>query len=65
MISGYRLRLEGYYQARLVETGQPPIMDIQKQEVVEARFFGINELPANILPLQKTIIGLAKSTNLH
>jgi 8-oxo-dGTP diphosphatase len=61
MVSGYRLRLEVYYQARLTEKGRSPVVKIQKKEVVEARFFNIMDLPANILPLQKTIIELARA----
>lgn len=60
LVSGYRLRLEVYYQAHLAEEGIMPAFNIQKNEVIEARFFPLKELPANILPLQKTIIDLAK-----
>jgi 8-oxo-dGTP diphosphatase len=63
MVSGYRLRLEVYYQARLTNNEKSPVVNIQKKEIVEARFFNLNELPANILPLQKTIIELARFTD--
>jgi ADP-ribose pyrophosphatase YjhB (NUDIX family) len=52
--SRYRLRIEVYFRARL--DSQPQTLKIQKQEVIEARFFCTNELPDNILPIQKEII---------
>jgi ADP-ribose pyrophosphatase YjhB (NUDIX family) len=55
MVSGYRLRVEIYFQARLAKNETPQIK-IQEREIVEARFFSLNELPANILPLQKELI---------
>ena len=45
MVSGYRLRLEGYYRAQLTETGTTPVLNIQKKEVVEARFFPLKNCP--------------------
>jgi 8-oxo-dGTP diphosphatase len=47
MVSGYRLRMEAYFLARLAKN------KIQ-------RFFSLNELPANILPLQKELIASIK-----
>lgn len=63
MVSGYRLRLEVYYQARLADNGKSSVVNIQKKEIIEAKFFNLNELPTNILPLQKTIIELARFTD--
>jgi 8-oxo-dGTP diphosphatase len=55
IISGYRLRMEVYFLARLAKDKMQP-MKLQKKEIVEARFFSVNGLPANILPLQKELI---------
>jgi ADP-ribose pyrophosphatase YjhB (NUDIX family) len=60
MASGYRLRMEGYYQAHIARAEPAQGMRLQKKEVLEAKFFSPNELPANLLPLQRSIIGLAK-----
>ncbi len=54
--SGYKIRLEVYFRARLAECGRPQQMKLQKQEVLEARFFPLDCLPGNLLPLQKEII---------
>ncbi len=59
-VSGYRLRMEAYYQARLAAPEKNPVIHIQKKEVAEARFFTLDGLPANLLPLQRTVIGLAR-----
>ena len=56
VISGYKLRLEGYLRARLEESILDPVMKIQKQEVLEARFFPLEQLPANILLHHKALI---------
>ncbi len=55
MVSGYRLRMEIYFQARLAKDKMQQIK-IQEKEIVEARFFAPNELPANILPLQSELV---------
>ena len=61
IVAGYRLRLEAYFQARLARTETPQVIRIQKKEVAEARFFALDELPLNILPLQRTAIEIARS----
>ena len=53
--SGYRLRLEAYFRSSLTKEIEQHIQ-IQKQEVLEARFFSFDELPSNILPIQKELI---------
>jgi NADH pyrophosphatase NudC (nudix superfamily) len=53
--SGYNLRLEVFFRARVVASGEP-ILRLQTSEVLEARFFSFEGLPANILPEQREII---------
>ena len=53
--SGYNLRLEVFFRARVATSGEP-VMRLQTSEVLEARFFPYEELPANILPQQREII---------
>lgn len=57
MVGGYRLRLEGYFRAYLAEPHQ--MFKLQESEVLEARFFPLDKLPENILPLQRELIRLA------
>ena len=59
--SRYHLRMEVYFSARL--NSEPQALKIQKQEVIEARFFCPNELPDNILPIQKEMIIKALGRN--
>jgi 8-oxo-dGTP diphosphatase len=56
IVSNYRLRLEVYFRAKVIKNGEEPVIKLQKQEVLEARFFSLSELPANILPLQKEMV---------
>jgi 8-oxo-dGTP diphosphatase len=53
--SGYNLRLEAFFRARMATRGEPALR-LQTSEVLEARFFLFDELPANILPQQREII---------
>ena len=62
--SNYRLRLEVYFRARLDANSHATDIQIQKQEVIEARFFAMNELPANLLPIQKELIERTASVKL-
>jgi ADP-ribose pyrophosphatase YjhB (NUDIX family) len=55
VVSGYRFRMEAYFLSRLARSGIPQIK-IQEKEVIEAQFFAVNDLPVNILPLQKELI---------
>jgi mutator protein MutT len=55
IISGYRLRMEAYFLARLARNTIQHIK-IQEKEIVEARFFSPNELPTDLLPLQRALI---------
>lgn len=56
--SGFQLRLEAYFRARLHPGAEMQIMTLQKQEVLEARFFTIDELPPNMLPLHRELVRL-------
>jgi 8-oxo-dGTP diphosphatase len=60
VVSGYRLRLEAFFRARV--TGEISIR-LQESEVLEARFFPSDALPENILPQQKAIILMATSSS--
>jgi 8-oxo-dGTP diphosphatase len=53
--SGYNLRLEVFFRARVAARGES-ILRLQTSEVLEARFFPFEGLPANILPQQREII---------
>jgi len=61
VVSNYRLRLEVYFRARLARNSKAQIIKLQEQEVIEARFFSLSELPTNIFRLQREIIERARS----
>ena len=54
--SGYNLRLEVFFCARVAASEEPVVLRLQTSEVLEARFFSYEELPANIFPQQRDII---------
>jgi len=56
LISGYRLRMEAYFRAELTETNYDQIIKIQENEIIEARFFPLDEIPSNILKTHKDLI---------
>lgn len=53
--SGFNLRLEVFFQARLADEGEP-VFRLQPSEVLEARFFPPDALPENMLKIQREII---------
>ncbi len=55
LASGYRLRAEVYFCARLA-ADSPRQISLQESEVLEARFFSPQDLPINLLPLQRQVI---------
>lgn len=55
VVSGYRLRLEVVYAAQLAGG----TLQLDPGEVLEARFFGIDELPAQLLASQGPYIAQA------
>ena len=56
VVSGYHMRLEVYFCARLNADNGVQVIKLQQQEVLEARFFSYDELPSNLLPIQREII---------
>ena len=55
LASGYRLRAEAYFSARLA-ADSPRQINLQESEVLEARFFSSQNLPINLLTLQLQVI---------
>ena len=62
-VSGYQYRLEVYFRAKLAQTSRPQTMHLQKQEVIEACFFPPDQLPPNMLPLQRELIETIRHVN--
>jgi ADP-ribose pyrophosphatase YjhB (NUDIX family) len=60
LVSGYRLRLDVYFKARLNPENREQEMKLQKQEVLEARFFSLNDLPEKMLPKQREVVRLSR-----
>ena len=56
IVSGYRLRLEAYFRAQLPETDPKQTIRIQEKEIIEARFFPLDNLPSNILKMHQKLI---------
>ncbi len=56
VVSGYRMRLEAYYCAKLDTKTCGQELKMQEQEVLEARFFSFDDLPNNMLSLQREIV---------
>jgi 8-oxo-dGTP diphosphatase len=55
VVSGYRLRLEASYRGKFIG-GQE---HLDNREVMEARFFPVDELPKGLMASQREIIRLA------
>lgn len=55
VVSGYKLRMEASFVAHF--TGGE--LQLDPKEVLEARFFSLDELPATLHPAQRPIIALA------
>jgi ADP-ribose pyrophosphatase YjhB (NUDIX family) len=51
--SGFRLRVEVYLSARLAST--TPLL-LEEAEILEARFFALDELPADLRPIHRKLI---------
>ncbi len=51
--SGYRLRVETAFAARLVPGGEPRL---DRREVLAAGFYAIDELPENLMPNHRRLI---------
>jgi ADP-ribose pyrophosphatase YjhB (NUDIX family) len=61
LVSGYHLRIEAYFRAKLLETADEQIIKIQEEEIIEASFFSSDKLPYNILKMHKDLILQEKS----
>ena len=60
VVSGYRLRLDVYFKSRLSPANSEQEMKLQEQEVLEARFFSLDDLPEKMLPEQREIVRLIR-----
>ncbi len=56
LVSGYHLRMEAYFRAKLLETDDEQIIKLQEEEIIEARFYSSDTLPSNILQMHKDLI---------
>ena len=56
VVSGYNLRMEAYFRARLKGSDEEPRIKVQAKEIYEARFFDTIELPPNMLTMQRALI---------
>ena len=60
IVSGYRLRLDVYFKSRLESERSVQGMKLQEREVLEARFFPLDELPEKMLPEQREFVRLSQ-----
>ena len=58
IVSGYRIRMEVYFQARLDPNNGVQKIKLQQKEVIEARFFSLDELPENMLSMQREVVNI-------
>ena len=56
LVSGYHLRIEAYFRAKLLETADEQIIKLQEEEIIEARFYSSDTLPSNILQMHNDLI---------
>ena len=56
LVSGYHLRMEAYFRAKLLETDDEQIIKLQEEEIIEARFYSADTLFSNILQILKVLI---------
>lgn len=61
IVSGYKLRLEVNYLARLVGGD----LRVNQREVIEAKFFSLQELPDGLLESHREVIFLAMAKTKH
>ena len=55
-VSGFNMRMEGYFRSNLLDTKRNPSIKIQDREIIEARFFAYEELPDNLLEMHGDLI---------
>ena len=65
VVSGYKLRMEVFFRAKLAEGERNPRIHIQEKEIKEARFFAMSELPENILESQRSLLRQEKGIDLE
>jgi len=65
IVSGYRIRMEVYFRARLRSDSGFQELKLQKTEVIEARFFVFDELPENMLSGQRAIVDKVGKEFIH
>jgi len=58
IVSGYRIRMEVCFQARLASNNGVQEIKLQQKEVIEAKFFALDRLPQNMLPMQREVVNL-------
>ena len=56
IVSGYRIRMEVYFQAKLDSKMGVQEIKLQRSEVIEAKFFSLDALPENMLPMQREVV---------
>lgn len=65
VVSGYRLRVEVIFAARLASPSAAGArLQLDPREVLEARFFGLDQLPAGLLPSHRAYIAQAAAERL-
>jgi len=60
IVSGYRVRVEVYFKAKLDPDVGGQTMKLQESEVIEARFFSLDGLPENMLLQQREIVRIIR-----
>jgi ADP-ribose pyrophosphatase YjhB (NUDIX family) len=55
-ISGYNIRMEVFFRAKLAEAVNEQDFRLQEAEILEARFFSMDNLPPNLLEVQKILL---------
>ena len=55
-VSGFNMRMEGYFRSTIDQTNGKHTIKIQEEEILEARFFSLNEYPENLLDTHLDLI---------
>jgi len=56
LVSGYNLRMEAYFRARINGSEREPEIRIQEEEIYEACFFTLEELPSQMMEIQRDLL---------
>ena len=56
LVSGYQLRIEIFFRAALLDIGEAQEIKIQETEILEAKFFSMENLPEKMLKSQKSLL---------